>query len=103
VVVDGVNIGVNICLQWAQRKVLELHGEDGLRVLYSVEVNGGLEFLDDLQWADWDQQGRLLVATRSGRLQIRTLNGRNFSIEFDVDLSQFQPDPGEPPGWATQW
>jgi hypothetical protein len=90
-------------LGWAGGEFSAGQAVDGLRVLYSLEVNGELEILDDLQWADWDQQGRLLVATRSGRLQIRKLNGRDFLTEFDVDLGQLQPDPVEPPDWATHW
>jgi hypothetical protein len=76
---------------------------EGLRVLYSLEVDGELEVLDDLQWADWDGSGRLLVATRSGRLQIRRLNGRDISMEFDIDLSPFKPESLPPLEWATRW
>lgn len=82
---------------WAGGEFAAGQAVDGLRVLYSLEVNGGLEILDDLQWADWDQQGRLLVATRSGQLQIRRLSGKEFSIEFDVDLCQFRPEPSPSP------
>jgi hypothetical protein len=46
---------------------------DGLNVRYSLESNGDLELLDDVQWADWSKDGELLVATRSGRLQIQNL------------------------------
>src|SRR5262249_7086888 len=46
---------------------------DGLRVRYSLESNRDIELLDDLQWADWSREGYLLVALRSGRLQIRNL------------------------------
>ncbi len=76
---------------------------DGLQVLYSLVVNGELHILDDLQWADWDSQGHLLVATRSGRIQIRTLNGSSFSLRFDCDLCRLRPEPTPPPDWATRW
>ncbi len=88
---------------WAGGEFASGQSVDGLKVLYSLEVDGELAIFHDMQWADWDQEGRLLVATRSGQLQIRKLNGKDFSVEFNVDLGQFQPDPAEPPDWATRW
>ena len=76
---------------------------DGLNVRYSLESNGDLELLDDLQWADWSREGELLVATRSGRLQIRHLKGDGFQILFDVDLSSLEPTPTPAPAWAQHW
>ena len=74
---------------------------DGLNVRYSLESDGGLELLDDLQWADWSHEGHLLVATRSGRIQIR--NGDGLQILFDVDLSNLEPTPTPAPAWAQRW
>jgi hypothetical protein len=37
---------------------------------YSLELsNGQREALDDVQWADWSADGRLLVATVGGELK----------------------------------
>ncbi len=66
---------------------------DGLDVRYSLESNGDLELLDDLQWADWSREGYLLVATRSGQLQIRNLEGNGSNIRFEEDLLGLQPTP----------
>jgi hypothetical protein len=76
---------------------------DGLRVRYSLESNGDLELLDDLQWADWSREGQLLVATRSGLLQIRKLEGDSPEILFEVDLSNLEPTPTAAPAWAQCW
>ena len=76
---------------------------DGLRVIYSLEHDGRLEILDDLQWADWDREGRLLAATRSGRIQIRALNAARIDVLFEEDLSRLEPDPRPAPGWAGSW
>jgi hypothetical protein len=76
---------------------------DGLAVSYSLETDGDLVMLDDLQWADWDRDGRLLVATRSGRLQVRRVDAEGFGIEFEEDLSALEPDPAEAPEWAQHW
>lgn len=76
---------------------------DGLNVRYSLESRGNLELLDDLQWADWSQGGQLLVATRSGRLQIRHLGDEHYETLFDIDLSDLEPNPLPAPGWAQSW
>ena len=76
---------------------------DGLNVQYSLESDGNLQLLDDLQWADWSREGELLVATRSGRLQIRNLEEDGLHICFDVDLSNLEPTPTSAPTWARSW
>ena len=76
---------------------------DGLRVRYWIETGGDIHALDDLQWADWDGAGRLLAATRSGRLQIRDLSGERPAVLFDRDLGLDAPAPSPPPQWATRW
>ncbi|MEZ5288230.1 MAG: hypothetical protein R2712_26205 [Vicinamibacterales bacterium] len=78
---------------------------DGLRVHYWLEMPARqfLLPLDDLQWADWHPMGRVLAATRSGRLQVRTLAGSVMSIEVDHDLSALEPAPTPAPDWAGQW
>ena len=76
---------------------------DGLRVGYSLESEGDIELLGDLQWANWDREGRLLVATRCGRLQVRNLDGDGPEIVFEEDLSLVEPAPTAAPAWAHCW
>lgn len=76
---------------------------DGMSVLYSLETHKDIEILDDLQWADWDQQGHLLVATRSGKLQIRDLSHPTPQVIFEKDLCVLEPQPIPPPAWAQHW
>ncbi len=76
---------------------------DGLRVVYALESAGGRQLLADVQWAEWDAQGRLLVATRSGRLQVRELLKGACRLAFETDLSGLVPEPGAAPDWAQQW
>jgi hypothetical protein len=76
---------------------------DGLNVRYSLESNGNLELLDDVQWADWSRDGELLVATRSGRLQVRNVGSNGPSILFEENLSNLEPNPTPAPGWAGSW
>lgn len=76
---------------------------DGLRVKYSIEADGQLTPLDELQWADWDQDGRLLVATRSGKLQVWNVNFGKEHILFEEDLAVLAPKPIPAPDWAQDW
>ena len=76
---------------------------DGLCVSYSLESDQGFEVLDDLQWADWDAEGRLLVATRCGKLQIRTLGADRPKIVFEENLARLEPNSTPPPAWAHCW
>ncbi len=63
--------------------------------LYAVDD----EVLDDVQWADWSADGRLLVATVDGRLQVRD----GSTVAGEVDLAALTPDPQPPPPHATHW
>lgn len=76
---------------------------DGLNVRYSLESTTDLEILEDIQWADWSQEGYLLVATRSGRLQTRRLTYDGSEILFEADLSTLEPNPTPAPAWAQTW
>jgi hypothetical protein len=76
---------------------------DGLRVQYSLEADGQLTLLDDLQWADWDRDGRLLVATRTGKLQVRLFGSRPEQTVFEEDLALLDPKPVPAPDWAHHW
>lgn len=55
--------------------------------------------LEGVQWADWSADGRLLVATLDGRIQVR--DGE--SVRWEQDLSVLSPDPQPPPAEAGRW
>jgi len=76
---------------------------DGLRVGYWLEVNGEIQPLNHLQWADWDREGHLLVATRSGKLQVWDLDVDGSEVLFEEDLSLAEPNPTPAPAWAERW
>jgi hypothetical protein len=76
---------------------------EGLRVSYWLEGRDDLCPLEEAQWADRDDRGRLLVATRRGALQIRRLRGFTAEVEFERDLAPLEPDPMSAPPWAEQW
>ncbi len=90
-------------LGWAGGEFGVDQAVDGLRVSYWLETNGEIQRMDDIQWADWDQAGQLLVATRSGKLQILHLEGDHPQVLFEEDLSHAEPNPVPAPAWAQQW
>lgn len=95
-------------LGWAGGEFGVGQAVDGLRVSYSLESGTQALRLDDVQWADWDADGRLLVATRDGRLAIRQLHaeskmGNGFETVFEQDLSLLEPNPTPAPAWARRW
>ena len=49
--------------------------------------------------SDWSADGRLLVATVDGRLQVRD----GSTVSGEVDLAALTPDPRPPPTLATRW
>ena len=57
--------------------------------------------LDQVQWADWARDGRLLVATTDGRLQIR--DGATGVVRWELDLAGLRPAPEPPPPEARHW
>jgi hypothetical protein len=82
-----------LTVQGTYAAIRELHG---IRTDVRYELHSGddARHLDDVQWADWDAGGRLLVATLDGRLQIRSVDG---SVTWEVDEAALSPDPAPPP------
>ena len=74
------------------------------RLEYGLEDGRGLAPLADVVWADWDGRGRLLVATASGSLEVRTpvATGR-WKAAWGHDLNGLSPEPRPAPDWATRW
>jgi hypothetical protein len=70
---------------------------------YEINENGKLTPLEDVQWADWSADGRLLVATTDGKLQIRDYSGSATWVQGEMDLRSFTPNPAPPPNEASQW
>jgi hypothetical protein len=72
-------------------------------VAYRIVDGGRCIELDGVQWAEWAADGTLLVATATGRLEVR---GRAGWLTADVvvaDLSQQTPAPAGAPAWARSW
>ena len=76
---------------------------DGLRIIYWLETDNDVQLLNHVQWADWDREGQLLLATRDGRLQAWNLENDDSEPLFEEDLSLLQPDATPAPTWAGRW
>ena len=90
-------------LGWAGGEFGVDQAADGLRVGYWLEGNGEIQLLNHLQWADWDREGHLLVATRSGKLQVWNLDVDGSKVLFEEDLSLAEPNPTPAQAWAERW
>lgn len=90
-VVEGSYAGFRSSPDWHDPAVYSLHHADDI------------EILDDVQWADWDQTGRLLVATTAGHLELRVPGDGGHRVAHREDLSRLRPDPQPPPQWAHEW
>jgi hypothetical protein len=75
----------------------------GTDAVYEIVQSGTTQRLEDAQWADWDAEGRLLVATTDGKLQIREFSGHRMCVRSEVDLSALSPEPTAPPDEAYRW
>jgi hypothetical protein len=70
---------------------------------YALVERGTTVALTDVQWAEWDTDGRLLVATIDGRLQVRKLDRTGFTLLHETDLALLEPTPTAPPHDARVW
>jgi hypothetical protein len=79
-------------------------GRKSTEVRYELVMDGSIAPLDDVQWADWDVRGRLLVATTGGDLQVREVDGPgSTSVVRTHPLGALEPDPAPPPPAAHEW
>lgn len=67
-----------------------------------TDYHVGSTLLADVQWADWDARGRLLVATKDARLQIRD-GDDGTTVQWEHDLAPMRPESEVPPPEASQW
>ena len=70
---------------------------------YALIVGVDTRPLDGVQWADWAQTGRLLVATGDGALEVREAPFGPGSATWSTDLAVLTPEPVEPPAEAHRW
>ena len=72
-------------------------------VTYAIVGDGEARILDGVQWADWDADGRLLVATTDGRLEVRREPWDQAMVDWSFDLGDTRPEPTAPPPVASRW
>ena len=70
---------------------------------YRLRLEGAEIELEGVQWADWARDGRLLVATVEGSLQVRRPPFGPEQVEWTKDLAPLRPAPEPPPPAARHW
>jgi hypothetical protein len=79
-------------------------GIEGVQIEYFLQDNpGDVTPLSEAAWADWDHQGRLLMATRDGELAVCECRGARLKRTWSEDLRNRTPDPQPAPAWAGRW
>ncbi len=89
---------------------------EGRKPSYSIDDKITTTLLPDAVWADWDRQGRLLVATANGALEIRgvataasaaSVADNAVELRFNnvtsSSLAGIRPDPTPSPLSAQRW
>jgi len=78
-------------------------GIEGRQPSFRLELGARTLELPDAAWADWSADGRLLVATHGGRLQLNRARSLELHVLQDHDLAGDRPTPEPAPGWAQVW
>jgi hypothetical protein len=79
------------------------HGVEGADIRYLLDHHGERAELGDAAWADWDQRGRLLIATTGAELRIAEITPSGVDLFWSHDLSRLEPAPVQAPEWARRW
>lgn len=91
-----------LALVLSDRGALRQGGIEGRRPSYRLERLGRAIELDGVVWADWDPFGRLLVATRDARLQVRDADDAALPVLRERVLTT-SPPLVRAPEWARSW
>ncbi|MBZ5578708.1 MAG: hypothetical protein LAP40_19270 [Acidobacteriia bacterium] len=79
-------------------------GMEGVQLEYFLQERPtDVTPMPEVVWADWDHQGRLLVATSEGRLEVHERHGSKRTRVWSEDLTDRTPDPQPAPEWASRW
>ena len=72
-------------------------------IYYLTDRKNQPELLPGARWADWDNHGRVLMATDSGKVQIHTITRQRRELLWEHDLNGLTPQPVRAPEWAQTW
>jgi len=76
---------------------------EGQLPTYAIETRKRSRDLPDVVWAEWDTVGRLIVATRTGRVQLLDADGPELRVIRERDLDGLVPEPEPAPDHAKRW
>ncbi len=69
---------------------------------YVDGITGHYYSLENATWADFDQQGRLVLA-KEGKLFVGTIDNGDLQLTELADFNANKPDPQPAPDWAQKW
>lgn len=79
-------------------------GIEGAQLEYFLQDRpADVTLLPEADWADWDHQGRLLMATSKGTLEVYRCQDTQLERVWAQDLRDLAPDPKPAPAWASRW
>jgi hypothetical protein len=79
-------------------------GIEGVQMEYFLQDTAAdVTPLPEAVWADWDYQGRLLMATRDGALEVSECHGTRMNRVWSENLGDRTPNPQPAPTWASRW
>ncbi|HKX00012.1 MAG TPA: hypothetical protein VJN43_19880 [Bryobacteraceae bacterium] len=79
-------------------------GMEGVQVEYFLQQTPeDVTPVPEAAWADWDKNGRLLMATRDGELAVCRCHGTEIERIWSANLRERTPDPRPAPSWAGRW
>ncbi len=59
--------------------------------------------IEKTSWADWDQQGRLVLARDGKIFAVSIKDSGQLTEDLLIDLNPSNPEPLQPPEWAAKW
>ena len=79
-------------------------GIEGVKLEYFLQDRpDDVTPMSEAVWADWDHEGRLLLATREGTLEVCQCHGTRLKRVWSGDFGEGTPDPRPAPPWASRW
>jgi hypothetical protein len=104
--VNGVIVNGSVPTRWAKlmynHKLMFAYANSSLRYQFIDEANGKTIDLDKVEWADFDQQKRLVLA-KAGKLFSAAVVDGELALTELADFNANQPEAIESPAWAKRW
>jgi hypothetical protein len=82
-------------------ETIDFRRPGGYAESFAVNTGGRRIEIPEIDWADWDQTGRLVFA-RAGKIFAGRINGPEVEAKLLADMNSSRPSPVAAPEWATK-